>query len=128
MELGTTLLLIRQRWWDEESVRTPDGPPASYVASGQWPDAVLEQDAPPSAHIAQGIARRLVSAMRERELSVRGVAELAGTTHPTILRIVDGGGTTDVRTIFLLEVALQVPLWPADLYRGFRVAVDTPDD
>jgi hypothetical protein len=107
-------------------VRNPDGPPSSHIASGRWPDARLADDSPPSAHIAQALARALLKVMDERGLSARAVAELVGSTHPTIGRILDGSGVTDVRTVFLLEVALGTPLWPADLHRDFRLDVQSP--
>jgi hypothetical protein len=106
--------------------RNPDGPPSPYVAAGTWPDARLADDAPPSAHVAQALARRLLTLMDERELSARAAADLVGSTHPTIGRILDGSGVTDVRTIFLLEVALQAPLWPANLHRDFRLDLRDP--
>ncbi|WNI18093.1 helix-turn-helix domain-containing protein [Actinacidiphila sp. ITFR-21] len=120
-----TVLLITPGW-DDEDVRNPDGPPSSHIASGSWPNARLADDAPPGAHIAQALARELLKVMDERGLSARAVAELVGSTHPTIGRILDGSGVTDVRTVFLLEVALRTPLWPADLHRDFRLDVQSP--
>ncbi|MGW8452455.1 helix-turn-helix domain-containing protein [Streptomyces niveus] len=120
-----TVLLIPPGW---DEVRNPDNPPASYVISGIWPNARLETDAPPTAHLGQAIARRLDTLMRERSLSARAVAALAGTSHPTIGRILDGTGLADVRTIWLLEVALQAPLWPADLHTAFTLELTPGQD
>ncbi|MEE4544055.1 helix-turn-helix transcriptional regulator [Streptomyces sp. V4-01] len=120
-----TVLLITPGW-DDEDVRNPDGPPSSHIASGVWPDARLADDAPPGAHIAQALARTLLTVMDERALSARAVAELVGSTHPTIGRILDGSGVTDVRTVFLLEVALGTPLWPTELHRDFQLDVRDP--
>ncbi|MFE0058759.1 hypothetical protein [Streptomyces sp. NPDC059003] len=107
--------------WDE--VRNSEGPPVSYVEAGQWPRATLRPQAPAGAHLAQAIAASLEAVMVERDLSARAVARLVGATHPTITRLLDGDGLTDARSVFLLEVALQVPLWPRDLYKGVELDV-----
>jgi hypothetical protein len=116
--MATTLMI--SPGWD---VRRADDPPYSYLERGAWPDGQLRDDAPPSAHIAQALARRLLDAMRESGLSDRAVAILAGCSHPTIGRILNGTGLTDVRTIFSLEVALQTSLWPHDLYSRFTLTI-----
>lgn len=102
-------------------MRNPvDAPPASYTESGTWPDGPLTADAPPTAHAGQALARSLRALMRARSLSARALAARTGTTHPTVRRILTGAGLVDVRTVFLLEVALQAPLWPAGLYADFH--------
>ncbi|MFD9715873.1 helix-turn-helix domain-containing protein [Streptomyces sp. NPDC059076] len=121
----TVTMLTTLLGWD---VRNPkDDPPSSYVQSGVWPNARLVPDAPPTAHIGQALARSLLLAIEEQNLSVRAAARKAGTTHPTLLRILDGTGLVDVRTVFLLEVALQAPLWPTDLFRNFALDIRPPE-
>jgi transcriptional regulator with XRE-family HTH domain len=111
--------------WDVREA--PDETPLSYVAHGAWPEAVLARDAPPSAHIAQAVARRLRDAMDAEGVSVRALARRVGVTHPTIGRVLNGAGLPDVRTLFLLEVALQRPIWPAAAHAEYRLHVESPD-
>ncbi|GGT19113.1 helix-turn-helix domain-containing protein [Streptomyces purpureus] len=108
-------------------MRNPtDRPPVSYVLAGEWPDALLLPDAPPTAHAGQELALALRALMRTRGLSARALAQRAGTTHPTILRILGGTGLVDMRTVFLLEVTLQAPLWPRRLYADFTPPGTSP--
>ncbi|QXE38154.1 helix-turn-helix transcriptional regulator [Streptomyces sp. GMY02] len=118
-----TVVLTTLLGWD---VRNPkDDPPAEYARSnGEWPEVDLVDDAPPTAHIGRALAQRLQAVMDEKDLSTRGVAAAAGCTHPTISRILDGTGLPDTRTVFLLEVALQVPLWPHALYSRFTLRLE----
>ncbi|MFY1673940.1 helix-turn-helix domain-containing protein [Plantactinospora sp. WMMB334] len=94
-----------------------DKAPNSYVQSGTWPEATLRPDAPVEAHYAQQFARRLAAAMRERPISNRALAELAGITHPTIGFILNGDHGSDLKTVARLEVALGADLYPTGLHR-----------
>ncbi|MFF3556255.1 hypothetical protein ACFYXL_22950 [Streptomyces tsukubensis] len=115
----TQVLLITPGWDVREA---PDELPASHVATGDWPDGALDQDAPPSAHIAQAITRRLKGAISSSEFdSERAVAEASGLTHPTVGRILAGEGLPDIRTLFLLEVGLQTDIWPAGFHEHYRI-------
>lgn len=85
-------------------------PPASWVRAGSWPEAELARDAPPEAHVAQSIVKRLNTALVER--SVRSLAEEADLAHTTVYDLLAGRTYGDVITIARLEAALNVRLWP----------------
>ncbi|MEV0453641.1 helix-turn-helix domain-containing protein [Catellatospora methionotrophica] len=102
-----------------------DQPPRTYVIDGHWPHATLHPDAPPGAHYAQEIARRLAAAMTSLPTSARALAERAGISHPIIGRILNGDGSTDIGTVARLEVTLNTRLYPDGLYRELRTP--TPD-
>ncbi|MEU3597973.1 hypothetical protein ABZ714_04465 [Streptomyces sp. NPDC006798] len=109
----------------------PNELPASHVVAGVWPDGALGRDAPPSAHIAQEISRRLRDAIAASEFgSERAAAEASGLTHPTVGRILAGEGLPDVRSLFLLEVGLDTDIWPAGFHADYRIrlrdAADAP--
>lgn len=84
--------------------------PLSYVTSGQWPDAVLTDDAPVSAVAALGLARRITEAAGD--VSLREVARQAGVSSSTMTRIVSGQVLCDIGTLARLEAALDADLWP----------------
>ncbi|MFI1884864.1 helix-turn-helix transcriptional regulator [Streptomyces jumonjinensis] len=104
----------------------PDTTPAAYVTGG-WPYGVLASDAPLSARLAQAIARNLENALTEEGLSDRRLAERADLTHPPIGRLLRGEGLPDMRTLLLLEIALQRPLWPAGLHEDFGLLIEEQD-
>ncbi|MFI0797037.1 helix-turn-helix domain-containing protein [Micromonospora rubida] len=94
--------------------------PNTYIQHGHWPDATLRPDAPPSAHYAQELARRLAAEMRRRPISNRELARLSGVTHPTIGSVLNGDRYADLRTLASLEVALGAELYPAGMYQRLR--------
>jgi hypothetical protein len=101
--------------------------PISYVESGTWPEATLRPGAPVEAHYAQQLALRLATAMRERPMSNRALAALAGVSHPTVGFILNGEHHADVVTVARLEVALGADLYPAGLHRRLpRAGTSTP--
>ncbi|MEU8216783.1 helix-turn-helix transcriptional regulator [Micromonospora taraxaci] len=91
--------------------------PKTYVRDGQWPDAVLQADAPASAHYAQEVARRLATAMQRLPISNRELAKLAGVSHPTIGSVLNGDRYADLRTLANLEMALKSDLYPPGMHR-----------
>ncbi|BDT39476.1 helix-turn-helix transcriptional regulator [Streptomyces yaizuensis] len=114
-------VLTVTRGWDVREA--PDDTPAQYVARGTWPDAVLSETAPPSAHIAQAVARRLRDVLHAEAMSGREAARAVGISHVTIGRILKGDGLPDARTVFLLEVALRHSVWPVDFHQDYRLRV-----
>ncbi|MFD6967210.1 hypothetical protein [Streptomyces sp. NPDC059949] len=90
--------------------------PRDHLADGVWPSGTLAADAPPGAHLGQAIATALAAAMTRRAIGVRELARLAEATHPTVKAALDGSRLPATHTIFLLEVALQTPLYPAGLF------------
>ncbi|MGW4799082.1 helix-turn-helix domain-containing protein [Nonomuraea sp. NPDC004297] len=70
--------------------------------------------APPGAHYAQEIARRLKAAMKDRGLSQQTLADAAGVGQRTVSRVLLGDVYCDVATLARLEQALGVNLYPAD--------------
>ena len=85
-----------------------DGPPASYLATGDWPDGRIE--GPPPAHVARQLVINLRDAMGERGL--REVARAADINHSSLRSVLRGEAWPDLITIARLEDALQVGLWP----------------
>ncbi|MDD4866978.1 MAG: helix-turn-helix transcriptional regulator [Mycobacterium sp.] len=88
-----------------------DQPPAAYVIAGEWPDAELAPDAPPSAPAAQAIARALRAAMAETGTGQRALAATSGVAHTTIGRILAGAVLCDIGSLARLEHALGSSLW-----------------
>ena len=99
--------------------RSGDLTPITYAVNGEFPNVVLSQDAPPSAHFAVAFAKSLHTVLGERDISLRSVATAARLSHPTVSRILNGEVVPDLRSIASLEVALQVSLYPAGLFREF---------
>ncbi|GGR05716.1 helix-turn-helix domain-containing protein [Streptomyces aurantiogriseus] len=89
-----------------------DKPPLFYVADGTWPEVTLASDAPLSAHCGLLLARDLRRTMRSRDLSLRGLAEVACVAHSTVARVVNGDVLPDIGTLTRLEDALDHQLWP----------------
>lgn len=87
--------------------RTSADKPNSYVSSGQWPHAAIDDVA---ARYAQDIAQRLAAAIGTR--SIRRVAEEAGLSHSTVGSILHGEHWPELATLVLLEVHLGARLWP----------------
>lgn len=99
------------------------------IANGEFPNVVLSQDAPPSAHFAVSFAKALCTVLSDRDISLRAVAKAARLSHPTVSRILNGEVVPDLRSIASLEIALQTSLYPVDLFRQFAdqdTTADTP--
>lgn len=90
--------------------RRRQAPPVSWVRAGSWPNGGLTADAPPEAHVARTIVKRLHTALGER--SVRSLAAEADLAHTTVYDLLAGRTYGDVITIARLEAALAVRLWP----------------
>ncbi|MFF8786678.1 helix-turn-helix domain-containing protein [Streptomyces sp. NPDC015125] len=89
-----------------------DQPPCAYVVGGEWPRAVLADDAPVSAFYGQEVAKKLARAMEEHEFGLRRLGEEAGVAHTTIGRIIRGQVLPDIGTLARLEMTLETVLWP----------------
>ncbi|WP_259316588.1 helix-turn-helix domain-containing protein [Kitasatospora xanthocidica] len=90
--------------------------PAQFVASGDWPDVELAEDAPPEAVVGLAFVLRLRGELAERSWSARELGRQAGVAHTTINRLLAGEVLPDVATIVRLEVALRIDLYPAGLW------------
>lgn len=88
-----------------------DRPPIAYVIWGEWPDAELDPDAPPSAPAAQQLARALRDVMTETATGQRALAAASGVAHTTIGRILAGTVLCDIGSLARLEHALDRRLW-----------------
>lgn len=86
------------------------GPPAAYIAGGEWPDGALRTDAPVAVTYARRIAIALRNAMADRNVSV--VADQAGIARSTVYDVMSGQTFPDLVTLAKLEELLQVRLWP----------------
>ena len=85
--------------------------PSDYLdEDGTWPEGLLEDGAPPEAAFVMEIARRLKAACENR--SERSVARDADVDKKTIANILNGATWCEVPTIYRLEKALQIHLWP----------------
>lgn len=89
-----------------------DKKPKTYVASGSWPNAVLRKGAPLSAHFAQAYVRKLTTVMNGSGVGMRELAEMAGVSHTTVSRFLNGGALPDMGTLIRIEVALGTDVWP----------------
>ena len=88
-------------------------PPRGYLTAGEdFLGGTLIADAPAGARAAQVIARTLRAAIDADSRSARSIAATAGTTHPTIGRIINGRVYADVDTLASLQAVLGVHLWP----------------
>ncbi|MCM2393924.1 hypothetical protein [Streptomyces albipurpureus] len=110
-----------------------DPPPITFLAEGEWPTGRLTPDAPPTAHLGQHLAQRLEQALADHSLSARAAADKARCTHPTVMRILNGTGAPDARTVLHLEIVLRTRLWPAAPHRHFPLPpepalVPTPEN
>jgi transcriptional regulator with XRE-family HTH domain len=50
--------------------------------------------------------------MSARDLSLRGLAEMAHVAHSTVARVLNGEVLPDIGTLTRLEDALDLQLWP----------------
>lgn len=86
--------------------KTERFPPSELTDS--WPDT-------PSSDPAGEKARQLSLNLRQAigAHSVRSIAEIAGIDERTLRNVLSGARWPDLRTIVLLEEALDGSLWPA---------------
>ncbi len=96
--------------------------PRDHLAQGVWPSGDLAADAPPGAHLGQALAKNLATAMAERGLGVRELARRAQATHPTVKAVLDGTRLPASHTVLLLELALDQPIYPSELFEQLRPA------
>ena len=86
--------------------------PSDYLApDAQWPDGALEHDAPPAAHLARAVARRLTETLTQRELSLRAAADTTGASAHALFNITHGLTWCDLPTLARLERGLRIQLW-----------------
>lgn len=75
-----------------------------------WPDSPSTDVA---GEVARQVALRVKQAIRDRRVrSERKAADLAGVDEGTLRNILSGDRWPDLRTLALLEHALQALLWP----------------
>lgn len=100
--------------WDDLGVprSNNDQLPHTYVVSGTWPHAQLQEEAPVSAHYAQALARNLARALDSSGTALRTLGDRAGVSHATISRLLRGMVLPDIGTIARLEAALGCEIWP----------------
>ncbi|MGW0886126.1 hypothetical protein [Streptomyces sp. NPDC002671] len=58
--------------------------------------------------------------MVQRDLGVRELARLAQASHPTVKAVLDGTRLPASHTVLLLELALDLPLYPSGLFEQLR--------
>ena len=86
--------------------------PRDYLAPGlRWPEDELDADAPPEAHLAQGVSRRLRGHLEREELTVRAAAAATDVGVTTLHNIVRGKVWTDIAILARIERRLDVDLW-----------------
>lgn len=96
--------------------------PRSYVATGRWPDAVLERFVP--AQFAQVFVRNLLDVADG--LSVREIGRRADLSHRTVQLLLSGESWPDMVSVAKLEAAFHSLLWPRDAER--LTWIDPSDD
>lgn len=85
-----------------------DGPPASYLVDGSWPDGTVH--GPTEVHVAQALGQRLHHAVGDRGL--RDLARAARLNHASLRAVLRGEAWPDMITVARLEAALEADLWP----------------
>ncbi|MFF9001607.1 hypothetical protein ACF1GW_06735 [Streptomyces achromogenes] len=98
--------------------------PRDHLTHGEWPSGDLAVDAPPGAHLGQALAKNLAAAMAQRRLGLRELARLAQSSHPTVKAVLEGTRLPASHTILLLELALDLPLYPSRLFEQLRPTAD----
>lgn len=79
-----------------------------------WPDVTSPDTAGESARQLANNLRHVIDEERKvSNASVRSIADDAGIDEGTIRNILSGARWPDLRTITLLEEALNTSLWPA---------------
>ncbi|ONK13077.1 helix-turn-helix transcriptional regulator [Streptomyces sp. MP131-18] len=101
--------------WEDGDMRAEK--PRSYVIEGQWPYAVLDEEAPVAAHYGQEVALRVAEAMKLRGLTQEALARRADLGQVTISRVLQGEVYPDLVTLAKLEQALRADVYPTGLYR-----------
>jgi hypothetical protein len=84
--------------------------PIDYVASGDWPHAVLEPSL--AAAYAQELARNLRQVTEG--MTLREAAHLAGLDPMTIRALLNGYTWADTVSVAKLELGFDQLLWPGD--------------
>lgn len=84
--------------------------PIDYVASGEWPHAVLEPSL--AAAYAQEFARNLRRVTQD--MTLRQAAQVAGLDPMTIRALVNGYTWADTVSVAKLEFGFDQLLWPRD--------------
>lgn len=87
-------------------------PPMAWLADGgTWPDGPFRPDVPDHVVAAGMFVSRVHAARESAGLSINGLAAHAGLDKGTMSKVLAGKHLPDFRTIFLLEQALNTPLW-----------------
>ncbi|WP_419927101.1 helix-turn-helix domain-containing protein [Candidatus Poriferisocius sp.] len=98
--------------------------PNHWAEDGGWPYACLSDDAPPTAHLMQAVARRLREALRYKSTGdphrITGLeaSQASGVSPTTITNIIHGITWPDADSIARLECALDVDLWGSEHRRA----------
>lgn len=89
-------------------------PPRSHMRYPErWPHSPLRTEGDPCAAGIQIIAAKLTSALDNRgEISLRELSRVSGVNRQAISELLSGQSWPDVLTVFRLETALDVALWP----------------
>ena len=92
--------------------------PSDYLANGEpWPHGDLIPDAPPEAHLALAVARRLEAQIARRGLSLREAKDVTGASVSALSNILHGNSWGDLPTIARIERGLDFDLWGSE-HRG----------
>lgn len=90
-----------------------DLPPREYLATGEWPDGALRDDAPVSAVYGREFSLRLRRALAAKgDPSLRDVERQAGVSRKTVERVLRGEVLPDFGAMARLELWLRADLWP----------------
>ena len=89
--------------------------PSEYLANGEpWPHGGLVPDAPPEAHLALAVARRLEAQITRRGLSLREAESATGASVSALSNILRGNSWGDLPTIARIERGLGVEMWGSE--------------
>ena len=86
--------------------------PSDYVAAGKkWPAGPLVDNAPKEAHLAQGIAVKILDQIEKNNTTRHAVAKLRGIDAQTLYNVLDGKSWPNFVTVARLEIHFNRRLW-----------------
>ena len=86
--------------------------PSDYLADDEpWPHGGLVPNAPPEAHLALAVARRLEAQIVRSGLSLRDAERATGASISALFNILHGRSWGDLPTLARIERGLRIDLW-----------------
>ena len=100
--------------------------PCDYLASGEWPEGPLTDDAPPEAYLAQGISRKAKKYLKGSPPPQK-IAPDVGVSFQTLYNLIEGKTWGSLIAIARLEHYLNRRLWVGDHRKRPRRRIEPAD-